>query len=72
MKQREAVLFAMEKRRWAEAGERIVRFYEATGRPEKARAWREKLNLKQPEPVTGLVKPPTENGVPPTEKGRRP
>lgn len=26
-----------------EAGERVVRFYEVTNQPEKARAWREKL-----------------------------
>jgi hypothetical protein len=42
MKEREAILPAGEKRRMAECGERVVRFYEMTGQPEKARAWREK------------------------------
>jgi tetratricopeptide (TPR) repeat protein len=46
MKQRETQLFGVEKRRLAEAGERVVRFYEATGQPEKARAWREKLKAR--------------------------
>jgi tetratricopeptide (TPR) repeat protein len=43
MKQREARLPANEKRRLTEAGERIVRFYQVTQQPEKARAWREQL-----------------------------
>jgi hypothetical protein len=29
--------------RLTEAGERLIRFYEVTGQPEEARAWREKL-----------------------------
>jgi tetratricopeptide (TPR) repeat protein len=32
-----------------EAGERVVRYYEATHQPEKARAWREKLMPKPPD-----------------------
>jgi hypothetical protein len=44
MKQREAIMHASERRRLAEAGERIVRFYETTGQPEQASAWREKLD----------------------------
>jgi tetratricopeptide (TPR) repeat protein len=43
MKEREALSPAGEKRLLAEAGERIVRYYEATNQPDKARAWREKL-----------------------------
>jgi tetratricopeptide (TPR) repeat protein len=43
MKRREAGMLAIWKRRMAEAGERVVRFYEVTDQPEKARAWREKL-----------------------------
>jgi hypothetical protein len=43
MKQRESVTRANERRRIAEAGERLVRFYETTGQPEQASAWREKL-----------------------------
>jgi tetratricopeptide (TPR) repeat protein len=34
------------KPRLTEAGERIVRFYEVTNQPEKARVWREKLKPK--------------------------
>jgi serine/threonine protein kinase len=34
----------VERNRLAEAGEWVVRFYEATNQPEKARAWREKLS----------------------------
>jgi serine/threonine protein kinase/tetratricopeptide (TPR) repeat protein len=37
-------LTAPERRRLAEAGDRIVRFYEATGQADQARAWREKLS----------------------------
>jgi serine/threonine protein kinase len=44
MKQREAVFHANEWHRLVEAGERIVRFYETTGQPEQASAWREKLS----------------------------
>ena len=29
------------------AGERVVRFYEATNQPEKAREWREKLKANK-------------------------
>jgi hypothetical protein len=43
MKQREAILPANEKRRLAEAGERVVRFYEATSQPEETHLWREKV-----------------------------
>jgi hypothetical protein len=47
MKQREGVMSANEKRWTTEAGDRIVAFYEATGQPEKARLWREKLAKKK-------------------------
>jgi hypothetical protein len=43
MKQREAFLLAGEKLLLIEAGEWVVRFYEVTQQPEKARLWREKL-----------------------------
>jgi serine/threonine protein kinase len=50
MKQREAVLPLDEKPRLVEVGERIVRFYEVTQQPEKARAWRGKLvTVKSPQ-----------------------
>src|SRR5262249_39391390 len=39
MKHQEAALPANEKRRMAEAGARVVRFYEVTNQPVKARAW---------------------------------
>src|SRR5205807_1503229 len=40
MKQREPTTVAGERRRLTEAGEWVVRFYEATNQPEKARMWR--------------------------------
>jgi eukaryotic-like serine/threonine-protein kinase len=43
MKQREAKIPEPAKVRLAEAAERLVRLYEATNRPDKARTWREKL-----------------------------
>jgi tetratricopeptide (TPR) repeat protein len=49
MKQREATIPLQGKVRLAEAAERLVRLYEATNQPEKARTWREKLpSGKQP------------------------
>jgi tetratricopeptide (TPR) repeat protein len=47
MKQRVAI-HAGERRRLIEAGAWIVRFYEATNQPEKARLWRDKVNPKLP------------------------
>jgi tetratricopeptide (TPR) repeat protein len=47
MKRREALLQAVWKRRMAEPGERVVRFYEATNQPEKACVWREKLSTEK-------------------------
>jgi eukaryotic-like serine/threonine-protein kinase len=44
MKQREAIASGYELRQLVEAGERIVRFYDLTNQPEKARDWREKLS----------------------------
>jgi serine/threonine-protein kinase len=47
MKQREKGVPEGERRRLlTDAVERVVRFYEVTGQPEKARAWREKLKSK--------------------------
>jgi serine/threonine protein kinase/Tfp pilus assembly protein PilF len=43
MKQREAKIPPQGKVRLVEATERLVRLYEATNQPEKARPWREKL-----------------------------
>jgi hypothetical protein len=40
--------YHFEESELVEAGERVVRFYEATNQPEKARAWREKLKPKPP------------------------
>jgi serine/threonine protein kinase/tetratricopeptide (TPR) repeat protein len=56
MKQREAILPANEKRRLAEAGERVVRFYEATNQPEKARVWRDSLKSKSPDTASSAGK----------------
>jgi hypothetical protein len=45
MKQRETGVPEGERRRLlTDAGERVVRFYEDTGQPERARAWRERLS----------------------------
>jgi tetratricopeptide (TPR) repeat protein len=43
LKQREWIMIAPWRYRIAQAAERIVRFYEATNQPEKAKDWREKL-----------------------------
>jgi serine/threonine protein kinase/tetratricopeptide (TPR) repeat protein len=43
MKQREGAMRPREKRRLTEAAERLVRFYEATNQPEKAKVWRTKV-----------------------------
>jgi serine/threonine protein kinase len=49
LKQRETIMGAGgRKRRLAEAGAWVVRFYEMTGQPEKAQAWREKTKAKPP------------------------
>ena len=45
MKAREAQIPAPGKPRLAEAAERVVRLYEAWGKPEKAAAWKAKLGL---------------------------
>jgi serine/threonine protein kinase/tetratricopeptide (TPR) repeat protein len=47
MKQREALLIWEGRIQLAEVGDRIVRFYEATQQPEKAREWREKLGKNE-------------------------
>jgi hypothetical protein len=39
-----------------EAGERVVRFYEVTNQPEKARMWREKLRAKELGPASTGIK----------------
>jgi tetratricopeptide (TPR) repeat protein len=46
MKQREALIIAEFKPWLTEAGERLIRFYEVTNQPEKARAWREKISVR--------------------------
>ena len=45
MKGREAKIPAHGKLRLTEAAERVVRLYEAWGKPEKAAAWKAKLGL---------------------------
>jgi tetratricopeptide (TPR) repeat protein len=42
-KKRQTLMDANWRTRLPQAGERVVRFYEVTNQPEKARAWREKL-----------------------------
>jgi hypothetical protein len=49
MKQREDQIPTQGKVRLVEAAEHLVRLYEATNQPDKARTWREKLpSGKQP------------------------
>jgi hypothetical protein len=69
MKQREAKMnYPFRVVRLAEAAERLVRLYEATNQPEKARAWREKLAAqKHPDDRPGA--PGTQQ--PPEEKSKR-
>jgi serine/threonine protein kinase len=43
VKQREATLPAPFRHRLTETGERVIRYYEETNQPEKAREWRRKL-----------------------------
>jgi hypothetical protein len=43
MKQREAIILCEFKTWLTDAGERLIRYYEATNQPEKAREWREKI-----------------------------
>jgi serine/threonine protein kinase len=56
MKQREAILPANEKPRLAEAGERLVCFYEMTNQSEKARAWRQQVIAKSSEAASAGAK----------------
>jgi tetratricopeptide (TPR) repeat protein len=55
LKQGERKLFAGEKRMITEAGERVVGFYEVTNQPEKARAWREKLQQDTKSPCVNQL-----------------
>jgi tetratricopeptide (TPR) repeat protein len=52
MKQRQAIMHALELPRLTEAGERIVRFYEVTQQPEKAQEWREKVAVRAEVPMS--------------------
>jgi serine/threonine protein kinase len=46
MKEREVVMGAGFSKYWlTKAGDRLIRFYEITNQPEKARAWREKIGV---------------------------
>jgi len=56
MKQVETTIVAQERYRLAEAGERVIRYYEETNQPEKARAWREKVKPKLPDATSNSVK----------------
>jgi serine/threonine protein kinase/tetratricopeptide (TPR) repeat protein len=49
MKAREAQIAPPGRPRLPEAGERLVRLFEAWGKPQKASEWRMKLGLKDPE-----------------------
>ena len=56
MKQREAFMDAGFKHWLTKAGDRLIRFYEVTNQPEKARAWREKVKPKLPDATSNSVK----------------
>ncbi len=56
MRQREVMLPIEERRLLVAAGERVVRFYEVTNQPEKARAWRERVKPKLPDATSDGVK----------------
>jgi tetratricopeptide (TPR) repeat protein len=56
LKQLEATLRAPHRRFVAEAGARVVRFYEVTNQPEKARVWQEKVNAELPNAASGGAK----------------
>ena len=47
MKQGEALIIALWRYRLTEAGERVIRYYEETNQPEKAREWREKVKVQE-------------------------
>jgi tetratricopeptide (TPR) repeat protein len=64
MKKGEATMVGQWRFRLTEAGERVVRYYEETNQPEKARAWREKLDLNRPEADTSGVSPPRKSSAP--------
>jgi hypothetical protein len=49
-------LSALMIRGLTEVGGWIVQLYEATNQPEKARAWREKVNATQPSAASAAVK----------------
>jgi serine/threonine protein kinase/tetratricopeptide (TPR) repeat protein len=49
LKAREAQIAAPGRPRLPEAGERLVKLYEAWGQPQKAHEWRKRLGLKAPE-----------------------
>ena len=56
MKKREAFINAGFKHWLSKAGDRLIRFYELTDQPEKARAWREKIKPKLPDAASDGVK----------------
>ena len=56
MKELEATLRVPQRLLVAEAGSRVVRFYELTNQPENARVWREKVNAKLPNAASGGAK----------------
>jgi non-specific serine/threonine protein kinase/serine/threonine-protein kinase len=56
MKQLETGTRAGERRLLTDAGEWVVRFYEVTEQPEKARAWREKLKPRESGAASTSVK----------------
>jgi serine/threonine protein kinase len=56
MKQREAFINAGFKPRLTMAAERLIRLYDVTNQPEKARAWRKKVKPNLPNATSGAVK----------------
>jgi hypothetical protein len=56
MKQREVFMEAGFRPWLNTAGQRVVRFYEDTNQPEKAREWREKVKVRGPATIPAGVK----------------
>jgi hypothetical protein len=47
MKAREARIWVPDRRRLREAAERVIRLYEAWGKPEQAQVWKAKLGMPE-------------------------
>jgi tetratricopeptide (TPR) repeat protein len=62
MKQREKQILAADKSRLHEAGERVVRLYDAWGKPSQAAEWRSKLSSAALDNTNSRASSPSANG----------